>query len=444
MPEARSKSIVLIALSLVSLIALSLVSFVLAYAMSMALANMLGPAGYDDYAVAIGSLVMLSTFAEAGTGKYSLSAWPKMVARREWGHASGFWRFAALLVLASSLLLAAAVSGGEAAEDGRFANYALGEAALFLPVIALAGMGAELVTATGAAVRAAIITRVIIPGVSLFLTLAWWLVGRELAAPDATAIYASGWIVGLVALGSMFARNAGRDALRSPPAWSLRPWLRGSLSFLGLALLVSMLAKVGLVVLEASTLAESELGVYAICLETGAFVFVLAKSTDKLFLPRVSELLESGEIEPIRALLRQRNLLIAGISAAFLVGLWVWGRPLLGLFGEEFEHGHRAMMIIAAATSCWTFASLSAWLLAFLRGTKLAILTHGIAVALLIVATAVLAEGHGIEGAALAYAIPIVGLSLISLLLSRRALARHASTRAAGASQPEPPATQTS
>jgi O-antigen/teichoic acid export membrane protein len=189
MPQARRNSIVLVLLSIGG--------FVLSYLTSMVLANVLGAGGFDDYAVAVASLAMLATLAEGGTGKYALAHWPKLIERGEHRQAAGFWRFALGAVVVASLAIGILVGGLETAADGRFANYAVGEAAIFLPAVALAGMGAELVTALGGAVGAALVARVITPGVSLGIAGWWWWRGWELTAPHAVVIFAAGWIVRL-------------------------------------------------------------------------------------------------------------------------------------------------------------------------------------------------------------------------------------------------------
>ena len=73
----------------VSLLLFSLGSFGLSYATAIVFARALGADGYDDYAVAVSSAVILATLAEMGTGKYALRIMPAYAERGEWSAAKG-------------------------------------------------------------------------------------------------------------------------------------------------------------------------------------------------------------------------------------------------------------------------------------------------------------------------------------------------------------------
>ena len=84
--ESESRTAVL-------LVGLSVFGVVLGYALSIAAARILGPNAFEDYAVAVATLGMLSAAAEAGVGKFALKVIPEYTASRKWGLASGYWRF---------------------------------------------------------------------------------------------------------------------------------------------------------------------------------------------------------------------------------------------------------------------------------------------------------------------------------------------------------------
>ena len=77
----------------VGLIFLSVIGAGVGYATSVVAARLLGADGFEDYAVAVASLALLSTIAEAGTGKYALRVVPTYLVRAQWGLALGYWRF---------------------------------------------------------------------------------------------------------------------------------------------------------------------------------------------------------------------------------------------------------------------------------------------------------------------------------------------------------------
>lgn len=413
------------------MIALSLLSFLLGWLTSLYLAQALGAEGFDDYAVAVAALAVMSTAAEAGTGKFGLREWPALRARGDWAGARAFPRFATLLVLTLSLLLAALAASSEGLEDHVFADYALGPGALFLPAIALAGLWTELGTAMGAPLAAAFVVRVLIPGLGLALVVFGQHVFSTFDASRAVELHGASWVVGALCLAFLLRarRPAELREVVSTPALGL--WVRGSLGYLAVALTATLLAKVGLLALEYADIAEEEVAVMAVAFETGGFVYVLSKSTDKLFVPQISAELSRGELGEVRRLLRRRDRLIGGASLLFLASMIVFGRPLLGLFGPTFVHGYFALVVVTAASVALTLASLSGWVLSMTRSVYTPMLWQGLTVFLIAIATVIAAPRWGLDGALAAYALPMGALAMVSRWAAAHDLRGRALARAA-------------
>ncbi len=173
-------------------LAFSLGSFALSYATAIVSARALGAKGYDDYAVAVSSAVILATLAEMGTGKYALRIIPASVELSDWAAANGYIRLSTGLMLVTSSILAIVRTGWEDFKDGQFGNYAVGFVLLFLPVIAWVGVGSELLTANRAAIQSACITRLLVPGAILVLDLIWVASPMDLTASQGVLCYGLG------------------------------------------------------------------------------------------------------------------------------------------------------------------------------------------------------------------------------------------------------------
>jgi O-antigen/teichoic acid export membrane protein len=102
------------------LVAMSLASFAFAWVASVVFARALGADAFDDYAVAIAAATILATLAELGAGKYAMRVVPAQVERREWSLARGYVRFAVLVIVAASTVVALVVLLGGLIIDGRF------------------------------------------------------------------------------------------------------------------------------------------------------------------------------------------------------------------------------------------------------------------------------------------------------------------------------------
>jgi len=142
-------------------------NFGIAYLTGILVARALGVQDFDEYAVAVAAVTMLSTLAEFGTGKYAMRVLPAYVEAEDWGHAHGYRRFAHGTILLLSLLLAAVFVLPDLETGGFRSLSASSVAVLFLPAMALVGYGAEVVQANHATVRAAVVSRFVVPGVTL-------------------------------------------------------------------------------------------------------------------------------------------------------------------------------------------------------------------------------------------------------------------------------------
>ncbi|MDR4483304.1 MAG: oligosaccharide flippase family protein [Nitrospirales bacterium] len=398
--------------NVIALLLFSVGSFALSYATAIVFARTLGANGYDDYAVAVSAAAILSTLAEMSTGKYALRIMPAYTESQCWPLASGYLRFSIYLIFLVSLLVALFTVLPEFFVDGKFGNYALGLLILFLPVMAWVGAGSEFVMANQAPIRSAFVTRLLVPGTTLVIGVTWVSLPVELTPPRAVLCYGIGWLVGLIAV-AWFLRQTMRLEIREArPEYRPREWLVDVLPFLFFALLITVLAKVGVIILEIVYPQEEMVAVYAVAAETGGFIYLVAKSTDKMFLPDVSLLIERRDVAGIFAGNRRRWTWIGSICVLFLLTVFFFGKDILLLFGEEFVSGYPALCIIAVATSVWTMASIAPSYLKYVKKQKFVLIATTLTVVAHIGLCIPLGYWFGATGAALSYAIPVIAMYL--------------------------------
>ena len=403
-----------------SLVLFSMGCFALSYATAIVFARALGADGYDDYAVAVSSVTILATLAEMGTGKYAMRVMPAYTLSRRWSLASGYLRFSVLLILLSSLVLTFVTATPEFFENGVFGDYALGIVVLFLPVMAWVGAGSEFVMANQAPIRSAFVTRLLVPGATLALGVAWVRSSFEFTAPRGVLCYGLGWVAGLVAVAVFLSQTTRSEIGGARPEYRSREWMTNSLPFLFFALLVTVLAKVGVIVLEIVHPQEATVAVYAAAAETAAFIYLVAKSTDKMFLPDLSVRIEQRDGAAIRAGRIRRWIWLGPLCVLYLVAVVFFGKQILGLFGEEFVAGYPALCIMAVATSVWTMASLAPSYLKYLGMNRFVIVATTATVVAHIGLCFPLGRFFGATGAALSYAIPVTLLYITLALVASR------------------------
>jgi O-antigen/teichoic acid export membrane protein len=392
----------------ISLLFFSLGSFLLSYTTAIIFARALGANGYEDYAVAVSTLAIIATLAEMGTGKYALRIMPAYRENQFWSLAKGYFRFSAILILLVSMLLVTIITVLEYLEDGVFGGYALRLAILFLPIIALVGAGSEFVMANMAVIRSALVTRLLVPGSTLLLGILWVVSPYELTVIQAILFYGFGWVIGFFAV-VLFLRQSTQVEIRKVQSeFRSREWVVKVLPFLFFALLITTLAKVGVIVLEIVHPHETIVAVYAVAAETGTFIYLIAKSTDKMFLPDVSVLIERKDFIGLRLKQKRRWLWLGSACVLFLLVIFLFGKKILLLFGPEFVSGYPALCIIATSTSVWTMSSLSPSYLKYIGKERFVIILTSLTIVAHVGLCFLLSYYYGLTGAAISYALPVI------------------------------------
>lgn len=75
----------------------------------------------------------------------------------------------------------------------------------------------------------------------------------------------------------------------------------------------------------------------------GGRLYLIAKSTDKMFLPRLSVMLERRDARGVSRERWKRLAWVGAVCLAFMLGALLFGREILGLFGPEFVDGYAAL-----------------------------------------------------------------------------------------------------
>jgi hypothetical protein len=75
-----------------------------------------------------------------------------------------------------------------------------------------------------------------------------------------------------------------------------------------------MLAQTGVIILELNHPDEAVVSAYAVAFQTGTFVVILATATNRLYAPRISALLDRGDLQALRSMARYRLLVIGPLT----------------------------------------------------------------------------------------------------------------------------------
>ena len=398
-----------------TLFGFSLGNYFLFYAINILLARTLPIGDFDDYNVAISTVLVLSTLATLGLEKFALRCLPAWREQQDWPRSRGFQRFSLRLILAFSLLLVALL--GSLWETtwvfrGNGNHWAIWIIVAFLPMIAMFLYLLEIATAYHAQVRAVALYRLVFPAILLVLNGIVWLLPLRPTGITAALCYAISWATVLAGAAVLVYHLTPRELWNARAIFERRAWLQKSLPLLVYALLMTLLAQSGVIILELLHPNEPVVSIYAIAAQTGTFVVLAATATNRLYLPRISVLLLRHDHPGLIRLARNRLKLFGPLVAIFLVGIVLAGYPILGLFGEAFVAGYPALCVIAVGASISTIFSATPYYLQFIDQNKLVLSWTSAAVIANIVLCFPLGYYFGATGAACAYTFPLVLLYL--------------------------------
>ncbi|MCC9601322.1 hypothetical protein LOC67_12265 [Stieleria sp. JC731] len=419
----------------------------LSYLLMLYLARSLAPEEFDGFVGAIAVLMMFGALSEAGVGKYAYKRIPLAAEAEDHNQRHAYVVFAAWMVFfVSSLFVALGILLESSFVRGAVEMTSV-TAVLFIPAIAGCGVAVDLLIASRSAVIGTLIARLMVPLVTLSLTIAGVMSIKRFDGTAAVVCFGIGSSVGLVvcywllkgrqdSLGqeptdTNFAEEDSGDLsipeasesrklrLIWPEGLSIRRaewihWTYRSLSYFAIGCAVTWLFKAPLVVLHHLPHSAAELGLLAPAFETGCLVLLLSKSADKYYFPMLAVAIDTGDLKSDMKLRRRRQAIVGGAALVFWVIVYQLGDSILSLFGSQFVQSHTALIWVASGACVWTLFSLSPTALLFMRRSKqLAanLLFHSIAMVILI---PIAFRDSGNDGVACVFAVCLASAATIA------------------------------
>jgi O-antigen/teichoic acid export membrane protein len=387
----------------------SLANYALLYATSILLARTLTVSDFDDYNVAVSSVLVMTALATLGFEKYALRCLPPWRTHEDWSRSRGFLEFSWQLILVTSAALVIVFCVTlelMLALRWLSQHITIVIAALILPLTSLFQFVLEVAAAYGGQLKSAAIYRLLFPALLLLLNAAVWLLSAASGGVSAALCYGAAWIAAIAAL-SLVAQD-----YVPPPVWKAHPirergtWIRGALPMVASSLALTMLAQTGVIILELNHPDEAVVSAYAVTFQTGTFVVILATATNRLYAPRISELLDRGDFQGLRNMARHRLLVLGPLTAGYLFVILTFGRSILSLFGKQYATEYPALLLIAFGASVSAIFSLAPTYMHFTGRDRIVLAAL---LATMVVNLAVcfpLSHYYGALGAAVAYAVP--------------------------------------
>jgi O-antigen/teichoic acid export membrane protein len=379
--------------------------------------------GFKQYNVAIASLALLSSFATLGLEKYAQRAVSAYCESKQWGLARGyafFGRNTILLVSVVAVMLYVAVTTARWLVSGNTPAWPTLLALLFLPVMVLALFMLEVLASTGEVVRSTFVYRLILPVCFVLPLVLVWISPLEVTARMAVLSYGIAWVVSFFMLRRLAFRSLPEEVLSANESREPRTWLLRSAPFLVHSVMMTQFASLGIIGLEILGGDDQNVAVLAAAMQTGSFIVLLATSTNRLYGPLASSLIERRDYDGMMATIRERHSWIIPATLIYFAAMVVFGRRILGLYGPDFAAGYPALCFIAGGASVSVWFAMAPNYLKFVGRNRLVLGITAAAALLNIGLLVVLGPRYGATGAGAAYGISLAVMAIVFLVLGLR------------------------
>jgi len=393
----------------------------LQYVTQIVLARALGVNSFGTYTYAVTWTRLAAGVAHLGGAASSLRLLPEYTAQQHWSLAAGVIRRFRQMAVVVGLAVATVGSAVILALNGITTSSAALVIALWLvPVAALIELQVALIRGFQLMFRAffpwlVLQPIILVAGVGVFLA-----VGGDLDVRDALWCTAVSYLVTILLQAWWLRTSVPAEIRAATPTYATRAWSRLTMPIFGSNVVYMVFSRLD-VVMVGILRSPREAGIYAVAMRAGSFVSILETAMAATLAPRISKLYWSDRKDEV-----ERAVLVA-VRWVFLptlgltIGLCLFAKPVLDLFGRGFSAGSTVLILIALGQLVSVSSGAVGWLMNMTGHQNITAVVFGSVAAVTIVAYLVLIPWLGINGAAIANggAAVIVNLTL-NYLVRRR------------------------
>ncbi|MEP6731614.1 MAG: oligosaccharide flippase family protein [bacterium] len=259
-----------------------------------------------------------------------------------------------------------------------------------------------------------------------------YVLGRSFDAADAIAIqfFATGLALSITA---WFLRSAvPRAAMSVAPVYHTMEWVRASSHFVAISIAQLVLSTQADLLFVGALVGTVATGLYGAASQFATLVAVGSTAIMVIAQPMIADLYARNRIPELARLSRQIMLLTILASMPVFVGVVVFGRQLLHLYGAQFEPAYPVLVVLATSQLVAAVVGmLLGYLFTMTAHQQMATKIIGASAALNIVLTLILTPWLGMIGTATATATATLVRSIALAVAGRKILKEYPAARAA-------------
>ena len=384
-----------------------LLGSLLAFGINILLARLLGVSHYGTYVYALTWINLLSLFCKVGMDTSLLRFVPAYNAKGEWSLLRGLLRRSNQYVLITSSLTALFAStvvwllfdkiGAEQA-------ITLWIAFLILPILGLIAIRGAMLRAFKHVIKAAlpesIFQRLII---ALFASLFFLFTQQNLQAYQVMVFNLLGTLFALYLSTSWIIKALPEQLLYTEPKYAGREWIKVSLPLFFMSSMSFIIGQTG-IIMVGSIMDAEQTGLFAVASRIADLVIFGLMAANTIVAPMISELYSTGQFQKLQKMI---TLSARGIGTFTLFSsgfLAIFGKDVLGIFGDGFVVGYVILLILLAGQIVNALAGSVGLLMTMTGHQKQAAQILGVIAIINILLNIALIPKMGLIGAAIAAA----------------------------------------
>lgn len=385
--------------------AISVAAAGIVFGVQVVLTRLLGPERFGRYFYAVSWLVVLLIFGAPGLHSATLRFAATYRAQGEWPLVRGFFRrsrqFALLASVLTGAVFAAAVWTFQSHLEPQVVPL-LYVVALILPLYAQLDLATSGLLALKRVAAAKIPVELLRP--LLLLTMASTAM-LPLNYPRSSmlllGLHAASTAAVLVLSLTLLRAALPREARAVPARFDTRDWVEVLLPLIAMSAMMAINSRADVLMLGLLRGAK-EVGLYSGAFRLSTLVLFGLLAVNAIAAPMYAELHSLGKKDQLQHLVALAARGLAAFTIPVAAALVVFGRPLLRLFGPEFDVGYPALMILTAGNLVNALSGSVGYLLTMTGRHNFALGVLSASVVINVVLNVVLIPPFGMVGAAAA------------------------------------------
>jgi len=249
----------------------------------------------------------------------------------------------------------------------------------------------------------------------------WYLLGRYLNAAHVMLLHLGTLILTFIIGGIWLTRALPKEIFEVEPVYETRTWIVVSIPLMCMSAVSYLFGRIGLI-MTGSMLGSAEAGVFSAASQITLTLTFGMTSTNMIAAPMISELYTTDRMDKLQEILRFAVLGLIAFTIPLCAGLILFGKWILGFFGQDFVAGYAALVILAVGQTFNALSGSTGFMMTMTKGQNQAVFIMGLTLLLTIGLNFVLIPLWGVVGAASGVAFGHVLRNVLMLVYVRKRL----------------------